>query len=431
MGPLVDANRGVLEFSDFLKRPVEAFKYLLSTVETTTVTMDSFVLHLDMLYLASTNEKYLDAFKEHHDFPSFKGRIELVKVPYLRRYSEECEIYRPLINERTVGRHVAPHSIEVASMWAVLTRMRRNDPKRYSKELGEVVEGLTPMDKIKLYDTGEAPLHLSARLAKELKQSIPELYNESIGYPNYEGRFGASAREIRTAMLNAAHSDAQSCLSPFGIFEELNALLESKSVYDFLKQDVVGKYHDHRGFLEATRNLFMGWVDDEIRDSMGLAPEDSYGELFARYIHHVSHWVKQEKLLDPASGDFVHADERFMREVEKTLMGATEKEEDFRKSVIGTIGARALDLGDTPDYGDIFKGYILRLKEAFYSSRMDEVKGNINNFLKYMAEERTQLDPKELKRSEEMLTCLTERYGYCEHCSQDAANFLLRERYGE
>ncbi|MEM6734377.1 MAG: serine protein kinase PrkA, partial [Myxococcota bacterium] len=51
-GPLVDANRGLLEFSDMLKRPVEAFKYLLATVETATVSMDSFLLHLDMLFIA-------------------------------------------------------------------------------------------------------------------------------------------------------------------------------------------------------------------------------------------------------------------------------------------------------------------------------------------------------------------------------------------
>ena len=67
-GPLVDANRGLLEYSDLLKRPVESFKYLLDTVETATVSMDSFVLHLDMVFLASSNETYLDAFKEHPDF---------------------------------------------------------------------------------------------------------------------------------------------------------------------------------------------------------------------------------------------------------------------------------------------------------------------------------------------------------------------------
>ncbi len=431
MGPLVDSNRGILEFSDFLKRPVEAFKYLLSTVETGTVTMDSFVLHLDMIYLASTNEKYLDAFKEHHDFPSFKGRIELVKVPYLRRYGEECEIYRPVVNERTVGRHIAPHAIEIASLWTVLTRMRRNDPKRYSKEVGGVIEDLSPIDKMRLYDTGDVPVHLSARLGKELKHIIPELYRESSNYPNYEGRFGASAREIRTAMLNAAHSEAYQCLSPFAVLSEIEAILESKSVYDFLKQDVVGKFHDHRGFLEAVNEIFLGWIDDEIRDAMGLAEERSYGELFSKYINHVSHWVKQEKLQDKASGDFVDPDQLFMREIEKTLMGDGEKEEDFRKSVIGTIGARALDIGETPDYEEIFKGYVLRLKEAFYSGRREELRSINENIVKFTSEEENALEPKEVEQSREVLARLEERYGYCEKCARDAVMHLLKHRYEE
>ena len=112
---MVDANRGVLEFADFLKRPVEAFKYLLSTVETSTVTMDSFVLHIDLLYIGSTNETYLEAFKQHPDFASFKGRLELIRVPYLRHLNLEKEIYSSTITERVVGKHIAPHSIEVAA----------------------------------------------------------------------------------------------------------------------------------------------------------------------------------------------------------------------------------------------------------------------------------------------------------------------------
>src|SRR5438067_128647 len=88
-GPLVAGNRGVIEFSDLLKRPLEHYKYLLGTVETGIARMNHFLLHLDSLLIASTNEKHLSAFKEMGDFASFKGRIELVRVPYLRRITEE------------------------------------------------------------------------------------------------------------------------------------------------------------------------------------------------------------------------------------------------------------------------------------------------------------------------------------------------------
>ena len=429
-GPLVDANRGLLEYSDLLKRPVEAFKYLLGTVETATVSMDSFVLHLDVVYMGSTNETYLDAFKEHPDFPSFKGRMELVKVPYLLRYSAERDIYTPQITARVVGRHVAPHAIDVAALWAVLTRMRRSDPSLYPRELSSVIESLTPLEKLKLYDTGEVPQRLMTREATELRHKISELYKESYSYPNYEGRFGASAREIRTALLNASHGDGFHCLSPIAVFEELKEILQAKSVYEFLRQEVVHGYHDHPGFLRQTEEIYGAWVDDEVREATGIAAEQSYADLFARYIAHVSHWVKHEKMHDPVSGDVRDPDEGFMGEIEKVLMSAGERSQDFRRAVIGTIGARALESpNQKPDYGEIFKGYIDRLREDFFTKRRKVLRRMYESFLKYSEGDRKGLDQKEIEHSEAMLKALVSRHGYCAHCARDTVAYLLRKRY--
>src|SRR3989449_11519729 len=129
-GPLVSGNRGVIEFSDLLKRPLEHYKYLLGTVETGIARMNHFLLHLDSVLVASTNEKHLSAFKEMGDFASFKGRIELVRVPYLRRGPEERRGYEFRLPE-TVGKHVAPHATWVAAAWAVLTRLKKPVSDRY------------------------------------------------------------------------------------------------------------------------------------------------------------------------------------------------------------------------------------------------------------------------------------------------------------
>ncbi|MEK7705604.1 MAG: serine protein kinase PrkA, partial [Myxococcota bacterium] len=394
--------------------------------------MDSFVLHLDMVYLASTNETYLDAFKEHPDFPSFKGRMELIKVPYVLRYASERDIYLPQVTERIVGRHVAPHAIDVAALWAVLTRMRRNDASLYPKDLHDVLESLTPIEKLWLYDRGEVPERLSAREAKELRSIIPELYRESRSYPNYEGRFGASAREVRTALLNAAHHEGHHCLSPLAVFEELRQILESKSVYEFLRQDVVHGYHDHRAFLEHTEELFTQWVDAEVRDAMGLAPESSYGELFSRYVNHASQWVKGEKVRDPTSGQLLDPDAKLLGEVESVLIGKGEKAEDFRRSVIGTIGARALENPDSPPvYTEIFRGYIQRLREDFFNKRTKELRRINEAFLRFLSGDAKGLQPKEVEHATAMLKALTERYGYCEHCARDTVAYLLKKRYAD
>ncbi len=431
-GPLVDANRGLLEFSDLLKRPVDAFKYLLATVETATVSMDSFVLHLDMVFMASTNETYLDAFKEHPDFPSFKGRIELVKVPLLLRYQDECSIYTPQITPRTVGRHVAPHAIDVAALWGVLTRMRRNDPSVYPKDVQSVVENLTPLEKLRLYGSADVPERLTSSEDKELVHLIPEIYRESLSYPNYEGRFGASARELRTALLNAAHSSEHACLSPLAVFTEIREILASKTVYEFLKQDVVGKYHDHAAFLDETEALYLRWVDEEVRESMGLATEASYLELFSRYVHHVSQWVKGEKVRDPTSGEMRDPDQAFMGEIEGVLLGEGETAEDFRRAVIGTIGARALEAPDTtPDYASIFKGYLQRLREDFFDKRRTTLRRLNEVFLEHTAEDSAKLEPKDVEHAQRMLKNLEQRYGYCRSCARDTVAYLLKKRYAE
>src|SRR5881398_2817370 len=160
-GPLVAGNRGVIEFSDLLKRPLEHYKYLLGTIETGIARMNHFLLHLDSVLIASSNEKHLSAFKEMGDFASFKGRIELVRVPYLRRIEEEQRVYEFRLRE-AVGKHVAPHSTWVAALWAVLTRLKKPVSDRYKGELRKLVDHMTPLEKAQIYDAGRPPGRLSS-----------------------------------------------------------------------------------------------------------------------------------------------------------------------------------------------------------------------------------------------------------------------------
>src|SRR3954451_8475249 len=119
-GDLVDGNRGIVEYSDLLKRPVDTFKYLLSACETGAVNVGNSIAYLDTVMIGSTNEVQLDAFKEFPDFTSFKARIELIRVPYLLSAQDESQIYAPQLEQIRIQKHVAPHVDWVASLWAVL-----------------------------------------------------------------------------------------------------------------------------------------------------------------------------------------------------------------------------------------------------------------------------------------------------------------------
>jgi len=430
-GPLVAANRGIIEYSDLLKRNPEAFKYLLGTSETGRVSLDHFVLQLDLVLLASANEKQLAAFKETAEFASFKGRLELVRVPYLRRASVEREIYERQITSATVGKHVAPHATRVAALWAVLTRLKRPIPERYQGELREIVEDLTPLEKLRLYDTGEAPDRLSLAQAKVLKKHAPDLYRESEVYPNYEGRSGASAREIKTALFNAAQAAGARCLTPLAVLAELEAICKDKSVHEFLQQEVVDGFHDHEEFVRVAEAVYLDVIDEEIRDSMGFVSESQYRELFVRYVTLVSHWVKGEKIRNAVTGEYEPPDEQRMAELEKIVMPPGDDRRNFRRSLISAIGAFRLDHPDAAeiDYVAIFPDLFRRLRDHYFEERKRQLRRNREDVLRYLSDERASLDEKARARVEDTLRTMRERYGYCGQCAQDAVLFLMRRRY--
>jgi predicted Ser/Thr protein kinase len=430
-GPLVSANRGLIEFSDLLKRPLEAFKYLLGTSETGRVSLDSLVLQLDQVLVASANEQQLALFKELPEFASFRGRLELVRVPYVRRASVEREIYDQQVTPAAVGKHVAPHATEVAARWAVLTRLKRPLPDRYQGEVRAIVERLTPLEKLRLYDTGEAPDRLGQAQAKLLRKHVADLVHESDVYPNYEGRSGASAREIKTALLNAAQAPEARCLTPLAVLAELEALCRDQSVHEFLQQEVVDGYHDHERFVRVVEGEYLDAIDEEVRDSMGMVSEAQYRELFGRYVTLVSHWVKGEKVKNRVTGAFEPPDEGRMVEIEALVMQPGEDRATFRRGIISAIGAFRLDHpgGDEIDYVVIFPDLFRRLRDHYFEERRRQLRQSKEQLLHYLSDERGGIDEKATRQVEETLSTMRSRYGYCEHCAKDAILFLMRQRY--
>jgi len=429
-GPLVRANRGLIEYADLLKRPVEAFKYLLGFSETGWVPMEHLVLHLDEVLIASSNDKHLAAFKELPDFASFKGRIELVRVPYLRRFSVEGAIYEQQVTPASVGRHVAPHATRVAAMWAVLTRLKKPVADRYRGELRDLVDDLSPIEKLRLYDDGSVPDRLSMHQAKELRNHLPALFRESDTYPRYEGGSGASAREIKTALFNAAQAPSSTCLTPLTVLEELRAICKDKTVYEFLQLDVVDGFHDPEEFVRAVEAEYLDLVDDEVRDSMGLVSEAQYRDLFERYVLHVSHWVKGEKVKNRITGAYEPPSEQQMAEIEGILMPPEEDPGAFRKGLIGTVGAFRLDHPtEAVEYSRIFPDLFRKLRDHYYSERKKTLRRYGENVLRYLSEDRGSMSAKEQAQVKEALETMVERHGYCEGCARDVLVFLLRRRY--
>jgi len=428
-GELVDAMGGVLEFSDLLKRPLDAFKYLQITAETGQVQLRSQSVEVNCVLIGSANELHLGAFREHAEYESFRGRLELVRAPYLLSYLDERRIYDAQIAPQ-VRRHVAPHATEMAAMFAVLTRMRKPNPERYTKPLRDVVEELTAIEKMDLYATGATPAQLDDEAAKLLRAAVGDLYRESDAYPIFEGSVGASAREMRTVLLDAAQSPRYECLSPLAVLQEIDRLCERAGEYGFLAEErLPGGYHDHVLFRKTLRDRLLDALEDELRVASGLVDEARYSELFDRYVTHVSFWVKGEKLRNPITGQYEDPDQRLMREVE-TVLGVADQPEETRHGLINAIAASVIDHPDRPlDHTRIFASQLKRLRDAVFAERRGAVARLCRDVVLLLREEGSGLDAPRRTAAERTLSDLKTRYGYEDTSAADAAGMLLSERF--
>lgn len=434
-GEVVDGNRGLIEYADLLKRPLDAFKYLLGTVEQGRLSLDVANLEIDTVFLGSTNEGYLAAFKEVPDFQSFKGRIELVRAPYLLDYKVEQRIYDEHLHT-VIGaagdRHIAPHVSWVTALWAVLTRMRKPMIEKYPKGISELVGRIGPIDKALLYAGEEPSEGFSSEQLRDLRAAVERIARESDSYPNYEGRSGASPREMKLLLMNAAQSPKFRCVSPFAVFEELEELVKAVTIYEFLKQEPLsGGYHEHRKFIFQVRDRLIDVIDDEVRSSMGLVEERRYIEQFDRYVTQVSHWVRREKVRNPVTGADEDPSEEYMGDIERILnVGASGRREDFRREVISKIGAWSLDhKGQKPDYEVIFPRQLTDLRESFFSERKKQVRRINEDLLVYMTDGPARMQPDHAEAAKNTLAALKSRYGYCDDCARDAVLALVKKRY--
>ncbi len=119
----------------------------------------------------------------------------------------------------------------------------------------------------------------------------------------------------------------------------------------------------------SCRSRLLDTIEDEMRAASGLVDEVRYGELFERYVSHVSVWVKGEKIRNPHTGAAENPDERMMREIEG-LLGVKQKNEEHRRGLISTIAAWAIDHpGQKIVNSVVFPQPMKRLRETFFADR--------------------------------------------------------------
>jgi predicted Ser/Thr protein kinase len=394
--------------------------------------MTNTTLFLDLAFIGSSNDIHLAAFREIPDFQSFKGRIELVRVPFILDVRHEEALYRERLREASGKRHVAPHTAYVAALWAVLSRMRKPQIERFPSTLAEVIGKLSPLDKAELYSSGQVPRELPPDRARELASHIKDLWHESDTYPIYEGRVGASPREMQGVLLSAAAAGASryDYVSPLAVLDEIVELCKQTSLYEFLRQDVQpGGYHDHKKLVDIARGRLFDRIDDEVRVAVGLVDEAEYTRVFERYVQHVMQAIRKEKVRNVSTGQMQDPDEAMMKEVERTLE-VTGRADDFRQGLIAKIGAWSLDhKGQKPVMSEIFSDLQRRLKDAYFEKHKKEIAKGISDLVALLSGNESHLSADAKKRAEAALDTMVNRYGYIRESARDLVGALASLRY--
>lgn len=425
-GDLPDANRGMLEFSDFLKRNLELSKYLLQTTERGFVTVGNQLLELDVVFTATVNERHMEAFRQIPEFTSFQGRMHFVRVPYSREFGKEAQVYRKVCDELKRMRHVAPHVAETVALFAVLTRLERAQADRLGDELGPIASELTPIEKLWLYAESRAPERLEQEKARTLVRGIPRLKDEHDRDLRYEGRAGASIRDLRAALLRAAVRGEGACVTPSAVQKEFASLIQERSTYRFLQFEAEGGYHDPEAMLAATVEQLGRWIVHDVEDAMELVSQAEYDRRFDTYFHHLIAHTRREGVKESSTGRTVEPDMKLLESVERVfpIHGPIDS---WRRALVSRIGAYAVDHPtERPiEFRKLFPDLLRPLRQRFFDERRDTVTRVQRQLLLHGSPEFADLPDADRRLAERTLENLTGRLGYCAACAKDAIDFSL------
>lgn len=423
-GDLIDASRGFIEFTDLLKRPIEAFKYLLTTVEKMSINLTSGFADLDLVMMASANEKHLDAFKASPDWPSFKGRFELVRVPYLLSSQLEAKIYQEDVKTISKNRPIGPHGLELLAKWAVLTRLRPPDPEFFEFNARNLIARLDPFEKLALYDGLEPSMHFSDPEKSLLKKLVPEIKTESQASHFYEGRFGASPREMKMLLYFASQHPTRDQVNALAIFDEIENLMRDRSVYDYLQFEPRNGYHDFREFLKFIRFTYAQNFHREFMISLNLFDETQYNKAFERYLKHVVAFLKKENVVNEITQKNEPASENIMDEMEQ-LLGLNAEKRELRESLVAKIASwRVENPGAGLDISKVFRAELQMVENRIYESKKEFVERVKTAMLTFGTEDFSKQPVDLLKTCEETFNGLQSRFGYSWKTTWESLVFL-------
>ena len=350
-GAFCNANRGLFSGEELLKLQREfLYDFLHATQEQTIKPKNNPRIDIDQVIVGRTNMPEYKDKKGDEKMEAFNDRTKRIDFPYVLQYEEEARIYRKMLrNADLPDIIVEPHTLEMAGLFGVLTRIEEPDSgtvslvqkaKAYNGEIDEAED----IDVRKLRDEAAE----SAEIGEGMEGVSPRFIGD----------------EIAEAIMDSMHR-SRDFLSPLTTFNHLEENIEN---HGSIPEERFETYHR---YLELVREEYKERAIEDVRHALAYDVDEiqRQGE---KYMDHVMAYIDDDTVEDDLTGREQEPDEQFLRGVEEKLDLPEDRKDDFRQEVSNWVSRRARE-GDTfnPQDND-------RLRRALERKLWEDKKHNIN-----------------------------------------------------
>lgn len=386
-------NRGIVEFIEVFKNETEYLHTMITATQEKSIPSPGkgSMIYFDGIILAHSNEAEWNKFKSDHTNEAILDRIVKIEVPYCLELNEEIKIYEKILKKSKFNAHIAPHTIEIASMFAILTRLAP-------------LNKVDPITKLKIYNGEEV---IEKGMTRKI--DIFELREEA---PR-EGMTGISTRFIMKALDTALSESVHNCINPISVLETLVKAVKELAIGEEERERYL------RFIQDTVRKEYNKILEKEITKAFIHSYREQAESLFNNYLDHAEAFVNKTKIKDRNTGEELEADEKFLRSIEEQI-GITDT---------AAVGFRA----DVTAY--MF--YVLRnggkLDFTSYEPLKEAIEKKLMASVKDLSRVITQAKVRDKEQSEKYDSMVEEmkRNGYCDNCCnvilKYAANNLWKD----
>lgn len=314
------ANRGMIEFVEMLKLEVAFLYDLLGASQEQMIKPKKFTqTPIDEVIIGHTNEPEYNKLEKNQFMEALRNRTIKIEVPYILSLDNETKIYEKMFRKYSKRLHVAPHTFTAGALYAVLTRL--TEPKN---------QELTMVDKMNIYNGKHIPKNMG-------ESEIEDLRKEGQAGEEKEGSFGVSPRTIQDELGNAMiEGEEKGYVSPTMVLNKLERNIEENPLS---RSDQAMKDKFTRA-LTQTRNLITQKITEDVLNC-SVINESQIEAMYNNYIEQITAYKENRKIKNNYSGQMDEVDEKFMRDIEEQIEVPENMKDEFRSSVLLSLGIRS------------------------------------------------------------------------------------------